>query len=139
MKKSLKIDKALSHFKDFQHVVVGTIDGDRPRVRPMTLIYLNERFWLITDTKSRKVRQIRNNPNVEFCLIFTENEMDCCLRLSGVANIIRDQESKNKIANHCDFFNKHWGNADDPNFTLLEVCPKEIEYVESNEGTRIRY
>lgn len=132
------IKEALSHFEDFQHVVLGTIDGDRPVVRPMTLIYFKERFWMTTDTKSEKIRQIQNNPNVEFCLVFTENDMDCCLRVSGVADIIKNREAKAKIAGHCDFFRKHWESIDDPNFTLLEICPAEIKYVKPDKTTRIK-
>jgi len=136
---SMNIKEALSHLRDFQHVVVGTVDIYKPRIRPMTLVYLDKRFWLITDTKSAKVRQIQNNPNIEFCLLFTEDGLDCCLRFSGVVGIIKDNKSRVKIANHCDFFNKHWENADDPNFTLLEVYPKEIQYVKPNKITRMKF
>ena len=135
----MNIEEALSHLRVFQHVMVGTVDANKPKIRPMTLIYLDKRFWLITDTKSAKVGQIQNNPNVEFCLVFTEDDLDCCLRFSGVVGIRKDQESRTKIANHCDFFNRHWKNADDPNFTLLEVYPKEIEYVRPNRTTRMKY
>ena len=131
------INKALSHLKDFQHVAVATIEGNTPRVRPMTLIYLDKRFWLITDTCSSKVKQIKENPDIEFCLVFEEDDMDCCLRVSGKAAIIQDRESKEKIAYQCDFFHEHWHDADDPNFTLIEIYPEEFLYVTPQEKTKI--
>ena len=137
MKKSNAIRDALSHFQDFQHVVLGTIDGDSPRVRPVTLIYLDSKFWVMTDTNSEKVKHIRRNPRVEFCMVFTENDADCCLRVSGVANIVTDKEAKARIANYCDFFHKHWQSVNDPNYTLLEIHPTDIIFVSPNKTTRM--
>jgi len=137
MKKSNAIRDALSHFQDFQYVVLGTIDGDSPRVRPVTLIYLDSKFWVMTDTNSEKVKHIRRNPRVEFCMVFTENDADCCLRVSGVSNIVTDKEAKAKIANYCDFFHKHWQSVNDPNYTLLEIHPTDIIFVSPNKTTRM--
>jgi len=136
--KPTEIKEALSHFKDFEHVFLATIDGNHPRVRPVTLINLNKRFWVTTDTNSAKVKQIEKNPNMELCLLFTEQDMDCCARVAGLAKIIRDKDTKTKIAKRCDFFSKHWESVDDPNYTLLEICPAEIEIVTPEKTTRLK-
>jgi len=133
-----EIRKAWSRLKDFQHVFLATIEGDHPRVRPVTLIYLDKRFWITTGTGSAKVEQIQSNPKVEFCLLFKEEDMDCCLRVAGLAKIINDKETKAKIARHCDFFSKHWESEDDPSYTLLEIYPLEIEYVTPDKITRMK-
>jgi len=133
-----EIEEAWSRFKDFQHVFLATVEGDRPRVRPVTLISFDKRFWVTTDTRSAKVKQIRRNPKVEFSLLFKEEDKDCCLRVAGLAKIIEDKEIKAKIARHCDFFSRHWESVDDPNYTLLEICPVEIEYVRPDKTTRMR-
>jgi len=132
------IKEAWSHFQDFQHVFLATVEGDHPRVRPVTLVYFENRFWITTGTKSAKVKQIKNNPKVEFCLLFKEKDMDCCLRVAGLAKIITDRETKAKIARHCDFFSKHWKDIDDPDYTLLEICPTEIEYVTPKKITHMK-
>ena len=67
----------LNHFKETQFVALATFDGMRPRVRPMTLINLDRRFWMVTSTSSNKVTQIKQNPNVEFTYQFSENDQDC--------------------------------------------------------------
>jgi len=133
-----EIRKAWSRLKDFQHVFLATIEGDHPRVRPVTLIYLDKRFWITTGTGSAKVEQIQSNPKVEFCLLFKEEDMDCCLRAAGLAKIINDEETKAKIARHCGFFSKHWESEDDPSYTLLEIYPLEIEYVTPDKITRMK-
>jgi general stress protein 26 len=136
--KMFSLEKIWAHFQDFQHVCLATVEDDHPRVRPVTLIYFEERLWITTDTKSAKVKQIKDNPNVEFCLIFKEDDMDCCLRVAGLARIISDRDTKSKIAKHCGFFSKHWTGIDDPDFTLLEISPVEVVYVTPKEVTRMK-
>jgi len=133
-----QIKEVWSRFKDFQHVSLATMEGDQPRVRPVTLIYFNKRFWITTDTSSAKVKQIQRNPKAEFCFLFKEGDEDCCLRVAGLAKIIGDKEMKAKIARHCDFFSKHWKSVDDPDYTLLEMCPAEIEYVTPDKTTHMK-
>ena len=136
--KSDDIKEAWSRFKDFQHVFLATMEGDQPRVRPVTLIYFNKRFWITTDTRSVKVKQIQGNPKVEFCLLFKEGDRNCCIRVAGLAKIIKDKETKARIAGRCDFFSEHWESVDDPGYTLLEICPAEIEYVRPDKITRMK-
>ena len=135
---SNQLKEAWSRFKDFQHVFLATMEGDHPRVRPVTLIHFGKRFWVTTDTPSAKVKQIEKNPKVEFCLLFKEGDKDCCLRVAGLTKIVKDREMKAKIAGYCDFFSEHWESVDDPNYTLLEICPTEIEIVKPDKITRIK-
>jgi len=114
------------------------MEGNQPRVRPVTLIHYNKKFWITTDTTSAKVKQIQRNPKVEFCLLFKEGDRNCCIRVTGLAKIIEDKEIKAKIAKHFDSFNKHWESVDDPDYTLLEIRPAEIEYVRPDKTTRMK-
>jgi general stress protein 26 len=115
----------LNQFKETHFVALAAFDGMRPRVRPMTLIYLDRRFWMVTSTSSNKVAQINLNPNVEFTYQFTENGEDCCIRILGKVRVIKDGETKTSIAKRLSFFNKHWSSPEDPDYTLLEVLPDE--------------
>lgn len=132
------IKEAWSRFKNFQHVCLATIENDQPRVRPVTLIYLDKEFWVTTNTTSAKVKQIQSNPKVEFCVLFKEEDRDSCIRIVGVAKIIKDRKTKTKIARHFNSFDKHWQGVDDPNYTLLQICPAEIEYVRPDKITRMK-
>jgi general stress protein 26 len=118
-----------SRFKDFQHVCLATVEDNQPKVRPVTLVHLDGKFWITTDTESAKTNQIRLNPRVEFCLLFKEGDMDCCIRVGGLAKIIKDKATRAKIAKHCAFFSEHWESVDDPNYTLIEICPTQVGYV----------
>ncbi len=124
-----EVGQILNQFKETQFVALATIDGIRPRVRPMTLIYLDRRFWMVTSTSSNKVIQIKQNANVEFAYQFNENSEDCCIRILGKAKIIKDKKTKTSIAKRIGFFNNYWSSPEDPDYTLLEILPDELQYV----------
>ena len=137
-KETKNIKEALNQLKNFQHVFLATIDGDQPRVRPVTLINFEGKFWVTTDAKSEKVKQIMKNPKVEFSFIFKKRNRNCCLRVTGLAKIIKDRQIKAKLAKHCNFFSKHWKSVDDPNYALLQIIPSEITYVTPEETKRMK-
>jgi general stress protein 26 len=132
------IEEVRSQFKDFQHVFLATMESDQPRVRPVTLINFDGKFWVTTDTWSEKVKQIQKNPKVEFSFVFKKGDRDCCVRVTGLARIIKDKLVKAKLARHCDFFSKHWESVDDPNYTLLEIFASEATYVTPDKTTRAK-
>ena len=132
------IREVWSQFEGFQHVFLATMEGDQPRVRPVTLINFDGEFWVTTDMWSEKVKQIQKNPKVEFSFVFKKGDRDCCIRVNGLAKIIKDKQVKTKLARHCDFFSKHWKNVDDPNYTLLEIFPSEATYVTPDKTTRVK-
>lgn len=122
-------DEVLKHFKKMQTVYYATYDGTMPRVRPMALIYHNNRFWVSTGTKNAKVKQIQENKNSEFCFLVGEGENNGSVRCSGESVIIEDQETKKELADIMPFFKEFWKDADDPNYTLIEIKVKDIEYL----------
>jgi len=124
-----EVAQILNQFKETQFVALATMDGIRPRVRPMTLIYLDRRFWMVTSSSSNKVAQIEQNANVEFTYQFNENSEDCCIRILGKAEIMKDRRTKTSIAKRIGFFNNHWSSPEDPDYTLLEILPDQLQYV----------
>lgn len=122
-----------SHFGEAQFIYLATCEGEQPRVRPVTLLHLDDRFWVLTGTDNAKVAQMQKNPKIEFCLL-VENGDNCgYVRGAALAKIIQNRAIKAKIAERCDFFDRHWKSADDPDYTLIELCLTEIEYLRQNE------
>jgi general stress protein 26 len=133
------LKKAWSNMESFQHVFLATDDNGHPRVRPVTLISFENRLWIATDTGSAKVKQINKNPKMEFSFAFKEKDQDCCLRVLGVAKIVKHKVTKTKLAAHLPFFKEHWKNPDDPNYTLLEIRPREVECVTPDETLHVKF
>ena len=118
-----------SHFQPMQCVYLGTAEADQPRVRPVTLLNLDEKFWIVTGTRSAKARQMRRNPNVEFCLPLSAECGQGYVRVSGVSSPITDAEIRAEVARQTPFLTEYWTGPDDPDFALFRITRVEIEYL----------
>jgi len=110
-KETKNIKEALKQLKNFQHVFLATIDDDQPRVRPVTLINFEGKFWITIDAKSEKVKQIMKNPKVEFSFIFKKRNRNCCLRVTGLAKIIKDRDRLKQNWRNIAIFSANIGKA----------------------------
>ena len=127
------------YLKNYQTIHLATIDGDIPRVRPVTLAYLDSRFWLFTGAKDAKTMQIQAHPKVEFSLTVKKGENSGTVRAYGTANIVQDQETKAKMADLCEYFKDYWKTPDDPTYALIEFLIEEIEYMRPSEMVAHKY
>lgn len=126
-------EEVWKQFRDYQPVFLATSDADQPRVRPVTLICLEEKFWIVTGTNDSKVKQIQKNPRIEICLFLKEGDKRGYVRIAGLAKIIQDRQTKTRIAKLCKFFNDFWKSPDDPSYTLIRFSNNEVEYLRPDE------
>ena len=119
-----------SHFQPGQSVYLATAEGDQPRVRPITLLNLEEKFWIATSPRSAKSRQILRNPNTEFCYPLPSDCGNGYIRVSGIAAMVRDMDVIERIGNQIPFLTEYWSGTQDPDFCLIRITRVEIEYLE---------
>ena len=119
-----------AHFQPGQCVYLATAEGDQPRVRPITLLNLEEKFWIATSPRSAKSRQILRNPNVEFCYPLSTDCNTGYIRVSGIATITRDADVIERIGNQIPFLTEHWTGTQDPNFCLIRITRVDLAYLE---------
>jgi uncharacterized pyridoxamine 5'-phosphate oxidase family protein len=117
------------HLKESQCVYLATAEADQPRVRPVTLLNIDEKFWIATTTRSAKARQMRRNPNVEFCLPLSAECGTGYIRVAGVAGVVTDQKTRTAIGEKIPFLKEYWATPDDPSFCLIRITRVEIEYL----------
>ena len=133
-------EEALSHLDKTQFVMLATDDNGQPRLRPVTLAYLDDKFWITTTTDSEKVKQLRTNPKAELCWLKQQKgNKDIYLRIAGETRIIEDPDTKKKVADELDFFSYYFKSVDDPNYTLIEIVPQEIEYLKEGQYPATRF
>ena len=125
--------EVLTHLSGYSSVMLATVDVDGPHVRPITLIEFDNAYWIETGTTSAKIRQIRDNPKVELCLVFADGTNSGYIRLGARAEIVTDSIIRERVSAHTEFFADYWNGADDPNFTLLRVVPASVEYMRPGE------
>jgi uncharacterized pyridoxamine 5'-phosphate oxidase family protein len=128
-----------SLFKPNQSVYLATAEGDQPRVRPVTLLNIEQKLWMATGRRSAKARQILRHPNVEFCLPLTETCGTGYLRVAGVATAEKDPETRQRIGEQIPFLREYWSGPDDPNVVLIRITRVEIEYLKPGEMTAVTF
>lgn len=122
-----------AHFKDLQPVHLATIDGSTPRVRPVTLIHFDEKMWVTTGSGDAKIRQLKENDNIEFCLLLGIGENSGYVRCTGSAEIVSDAATRKLVAENTPFFKTFWKDTNDPGYALLRIHAKDIEYLRPGE------
>ena len=109
--------------------IFATCDKDKPKVRPVTLYYFNEQFYILTFTNDAKVRQILQNPEYEFSYLVDDDDNVGYIRASGITEIVVDQGIKNEVAENCYFFKQFWQDPLDNSYTLIRLLIEKIEFM----------
>lgn len=105
-------------------VFVATVDGTKPRVRPLALQFADERgFYFQTEPVKALCEQLRVNKNIELCFYDSEAEgLGTVMRVNGEAEFVHDLTLKAQLLDEKPFL-KLLGiqEPDDPLFVLFRV------------------
>jgi len=126
-------------FDEHRVVHLATMDETQPRVRPVTMVPLDSQFWILTGKGDEKMKQLKSNPQIEVCYPIEKDENTGYARFSGRAIIIEDFDIKKDISRRVNFFKHYWKGPEDPNFALLKMVFKEVEYLRPGEPWTTRY
>jgi general stress protein 26 len=102
-----------------------TVDeNSKPQARTMSTFTPDENFviWLGTNPRSRKIQQIRNNPNV--MVFYYDTKSWSYVSIAGQASIVNEPEKKSK------YWKESWTQFyPDPeeDYTLIQVTPERLE------------
>ena len=138
MSEALK-KEAWGWLKPVQTIHLATWDGERPRVRPMSMIFDGERFWVSTGSRDAKAAQVAANPVFEFSLTLQGEGSSGTLRGSGRARIVEDPEEKRRVAAIIPFFGDYWETPEDPSFCLLELAVDQAEFMRPHEMRAVKF
>lgn len=104
-----------------------TEDG-RPWVRYVTpFADENLTIWMATFLGSRKVSQIKKNPEVHLTTgVTTPDSAESYLQIQGRAEILTDEKTKRTV--WFDQLQNIFSGPDDPNYAVCKITPYRIEY-----------
>jgi len=131
--------EAWSWLKPVQMIHLATEDGSIPRVRPVSLIVNEGRFWTCTGSNDSKVGQLEQNPAFEFSLMLEKGDSRGTLRCSGNALIVTDPGIKSMMASRIPFFDSYWETPEDPTFCLIELHVEHVEFMRPCEMISTRF
>jgi len=116
-------------FTETQVAHLATVDGEKPRLRPVTLIHLNGKFYVATGMENAKVEQLRENPRAEFCILLGEGEDQGSLRAECTTRIVEAPKVRKEIFDRIGFLREFWEAPDDPSYVLFELKPSAYQYM----------
>ena len=119
-------NKFVDFIKENRAGALATIDGDKPYVRAVVFVSLDEENVVYTTTAndSQKALQIRKNPNISF-FIWKEHDF---FRGEGKAEIISDLILKKRILDINPRWKKHYPlGCEDPKYCLIKININNLE------------
>jgi len=122
-----------AHLKKLQVVHFASSEYGQARVRPVTLIYYDNRFYIATGSDDAKIKQVKHNNQVEMCLTIKDDKSTGYIRFSGICTVIDDLQTKAYVMKQAEFIKQFWATADAPGFALLEITPEHAEYMPLGE------
>lgn len=111
-----------------EHVAaVATLEDGRPAVRFMALVGLDDLSLVGSTMKSsRKVEQIRKNPEAALSIWSGKSYADPYLIIRSKAEIHDDPETKKKFWDPK--LEPYFQNPENPNYVVIKFVPQRIEY-----------
>jgi general stress protein 26 len=106
---------------------LATIDGDQPRLRPVSPVR-TERFtvYVANLRQYHKTVEIEANPKVELCYLDQGHNQ---VRITGVAEVVTDRELLEDIWNENPLLRQYLGSLDNPNLIIYRVVPRQVRYM----------
>src|SRR5579863_6813112 len=128
-----KIDPAkvleLAHtvVRDDRFPYLATIDGDQPRVRPVSPVKTDGFAVYVANLRSyHKTVEIAANPRVE--LVYLDDHHDQ-VRISGLAEVVTDRGVLQQIWDDNPLLRNYLGSLDNPALILYRIAPTRVRYM----------
>ncbi|MEX2216073.1 MAG: pyridoxamine 5'-phosphate oxidase family protein [Phycisphaeraceae bacterium] len=118
---------ALNAIKEDRFPYLATMDGDQPRVRPVSPLR-NDDFtiWVASLRDSHKTGEIEANAKVELCYMTQGHDQ---VRLTGLAHTITDRATKLELWEATPLLRMYLPNVDDPQFVLYRIETVRVRFM----------
>jgi general stress protein 26 len=122
------IELALAVIQADRFPQLATIDGDQPRLRPVspvktdrfTVYVANMRFY-------HKTQEIAANPKVELCYLDDGHNQ---VRITGFAEILQDRPLLQEIWDANPLMRQYLGSLDNPQLIVYRIVPRQVRYMQ---------
>ncbi len=126
----MSLQEVWENFHLLNRIILATVEGDQPRLRPVTLIQLDGRLMVTTGAQSNKTRQILENPKVEFLLLIPDDEGNTgYIRGKCVASLVVEPSIREILYEKVSHVSQLWESPDDEDLTVIEFVPVEYDYM----------
>jgi general stress protein 26 len=113
--------------KKVRFPTLATVDGDQPRVRPVSPVRTEGFTVYVANLKSYgKTRDIEVNPNVELCYVDDDHNQ---VRITGKAVVVKDRKLLEEIWNSNRLLQHYLGSIDNPELIVYEIIPVHVRFM----------
>jgi general stress protein 26 len=103
---------------------LATIDGDQPRLRPISPVKTEGFTVYVANLRSyHKTGEIQANPKVELCYLDDHHDQ---VRITGVAEIVNDRQVLQEIWEANPLLRQYLGEVTNPQLVLYRIRPTRV-------------
>lgn len=107
---------------------LATIDGDQPRLRPVSPVRTDGFIIYVANLRQyHKTVEIAANPKVELCYL---NDGHDQVRLTGVAEIVSERPLLEQIWQENPLMRQYLGSLDNPQLIVYRIRPTRVRYMQ---------
>lgn len=106
---------------------LATIDGDQPRLRPVSPVRTDGFTVYIANLRSyHKTAEIAANPKVELCYLDDHHDQ---IRITGTAEVVTERELLEQIWDENPLLRQYLGSLNNPELIVYRVRPNRVRYM----------
>jgi general stress protein 26 len=107
--------------------MLATIDGDQPRLRPVSPVRTEGFVVYVANLRLYgKTAEISANPKVELCYLDEQHNQ---VRITGVAGVLQDRELLQAIWGTNPLLRQYLGTIDNPALVVYRIAPVRVRYM----------
>ncbi len=121
------VDLAASVMRAARFPFLATIDGDQPRVRPVSPVRTDGFTIYIANLRTyHKTVEIQANPRVELCYLDDNHDQ---VRITGIAEVVTDSAQLRSIWDENPLLRGYLGTIDNPELIVYRVIPEQVRFM----------
>lgn len=107
--------------------MMATLDGDQPRVRPVSPVRtVGFTVYIASLRSSHKTGEIGEAGKVELCYLTPDHDQ---VRITGVAYQVSDTAVKQSIWGENPLLRAYLKSVENPEFVLYRIDPQQVRYM----------
>jgi general stress protein 26 len=121
------VELALAVVRADRFPYLATIDGDQPRLRPVSPVRTDGFTIYVANLRGyHKTSEIAANPKVELCYLDDHHDQ---VRITGVAEIVTDRTLLQEIWDSNPLLRQYLGTIDNPELIVYRITPNRARYM----------
>ena len=113
--------------KNARFPMLATIDGDQPRVRPVSPVRVEGFTVFVANLRSYgKTREIATCPKVELCYLDEHHDQ---VRITGTAEVLTDSALLDEIWKSNPLLRRYLGTPDNPELIIYRIRPERVRFM----------